>query len=57
MFQAEMLCKEKHEDWVRKCWHVEKLEAKYLAQEPVIDNIVDCFIISINSVSESDSDN
>lgn len=43
------------EDWLRKCEHAKKVEDEYLMNERGIDNIVESFIISLESGSETDS--
>lgn len=41
------------EDWKNKCEHVKKIENEYASREPVIDNLIESFIVSLNSDSES----
>lgn len=43
------------EDWVKKCKHVKKVEDEYLSMEAGIDSVVESFIISLESDSESES--
>lgn len=52
------------EDWLPKCRHVKGIEEEYMSREPIIDSVIDSFIIRIgddddddeNGSSDGDSD-
>lgn len=59
--QAQALCEEKilsmgAKEWEAKCKHVKKIEDEYTAAEPEIDNLIESFVISLGSDSDTDSD-
>jgi transposase len=52
------------EDWAFKCRHVKKIEEEYVLREPVIDSVIDSFVIRLgdddddeNEDNADDSDN
>lgn len=58
--QAQDLCEQKFaligaDEWAAKCQHVKKIEEEYAAAEPLIDNLVESFIISLDSDSDNSS--
>lgn len=44
------------DEWVSRCNHVKKIEADYRAQEPIIDNLCEQFIINLGEDSDDSSD-
>lgn len=58
---VQTICKEKIsnmgvEDWTAKCMHVKKIEDEYCAREGGIDDLIESFVISVESDSDSCSE-
>lgn len=61
MSNVKTLCEEKisnmgAQNWLPKCDHVRKIENKYIEQEGGIDEMIESFVISLHSDSDSDSE-
>lgn len=55
---VQKLCEEKFssittEDWISRCLHVKNVENEYASKEPAIDDIMEEFIINLDSSSDS----